>query len=323
MTYRYQHFNLECKNNKSNAAGTIFSPTVSMFLLCLSFELSTFSNYGYGLCEMFCVVVRCALLAYTKKCHNWQLENEPLVEEVRTRNHSQTFTLSDTDSVTTEREKKQLWIGDLFQTGWDNEVRPGAPRLVVRIFHRATNTTWQLAAVSCFRLGCTDCQCPNSLAPLSSPCLNQHMAYCLLGHHHHRYHCRAIVLVLCGSIFNSHPPYLRAPPLLTPSPKLARSRPHTWRGYVTELRSWAVLSWHELNGLAAVCQGLFISQCRHWLIWLPQALGMEWGTRFELSTVQTCQSVKVCPAYSRNTPAPLILWRDRSLGCSLEQAFVV
>lgn len=105
MTYRYQHFNLECKN-KPNAFGTIFSPTVSMFLLCLSFELSTFSNYGYGLCEMFCVAVRCALLAYTKKCHNWQLANEPLVEEVRTRNHSQNFSLSNTDSVTTEKEKK-------------------------------------------------------------------------------------------------------------------------------------------------------------------------------------------------------------------------
>lgn len=127
---------------------------------------------------------------------------------------------------------------------------------------------------------------PNPLPPLSQARLNQHMAYCLLGHHHHHHHhCRDIVLALCERISNSHPPYLRAPPLPTLSPKLARSRPHTWRGYVTELRSRAVLSWHELNGLAAVCQGLFISQCRHWLILLPQALGMEWGTRFELSTV--------------------------------------
>lgn len=119
---------------------------------------------------------------------------------------------------------------------------------------------------------------PNPLPPLSQARLNQHMAYCLLGHHHpHHHHCKAIVSARCGSISNSHPLIYMPPPTPTPnpSPNLARSRPHTWRGYVTELRSWAVLSGHELNGLAAVCQGLFISQCRHWLIWLPQALGIE------------------------------------------------
>lgn len=212
---------------------------------------------------MFCVVVGRHALLDTKrnaKIGNWQMNDWiRLVDlnfskEVRILSHSQTFILSDGEAVTTEREKK-LQVGDSLQTWWDNEVRPGAPRLAVRIFHCATNATWQLAAVACFRLGCTACLCPSPFTPF-----HQHMACCLLDHHHH---CRAIVLAPSRSISFCHPPYLQYVPSfptlphplhLSPSlpshpspllPMAARSRPHTWRGYVTELRSWAVLSWHE------------------------------------------------------------------------------
>lgn len=88
---------------------------------------------------------------------------------------------------------------------------------------------------------------PMSLLPFPPPPsrthLSQHMAYCLLA----RRHRRDIGLAPCSRISYSHPwcpPYLPTPIRHPPSLQTRSSPPTSW-GYVTELRSWAVLSWHK------------------------------------------------------------------------------
>lgn len=63
---------------------------------------------------------------------------------------------------------QRVCLSESLQSWWDNEVRPGAPDLWFCVFHRATNTTWQLAALISFHLGCAACQHTSRL-PSPSP----------------------------------------------------------------------------------------------------------------------------------------------------------
>lgn len=69
--------------------------------------------------------------------------------------------------VTAATEK--VCLSESLQSWWDNEVRPGAPDLWFCVFHRATNTTWQLAALISLHLGCAACQHPSCLPSSSTP----------------------------------------------------------------------------------------------------------------------------------------------------------
>lgn len=82
--------------------------------------------------------------------------NKPLVEDVRASSHR--------FSVTTERKKKTL-ICDSLETGWDNEVQPGAPSgLYFPPCYKHNVTTGS----SCLFLSGTQ-RLPMSLLPFSLP----------------------------------------------------------------------------------------------------------------------------------------------------------
>lgn len=119
----------------------LLEPLSDLLSECLFSHVFHFYSAHSAIMVMVCV--KCFALL-SEDTHSSIHKGMPKLVEVTIFSHSQTFIHSDGEPVTTEREKK-LWVGDSLQTWWDNEVWPGAPRLAVRIFHCATNATWQLA----------------------------------------------------------------------------------------------------------------------------------------------------------------------------------
>ncbi len=93
------------------------------------------------------------------------------IQKERERVKVQQFKQSEAEaSDSSNRKSLPQWVTSEW---WDNEGRPGAPDLQFCIFHYATNTTWQLAALISLHLGRCACQCPSCLSSPSTSIPNK------------------------------------------------------------------------------------------------------------------------------------------------------